>query len=345
MATAQVRVHRAVIGEDSAAKYAGPLFVVGAFRSGTSFFFSLLNKHSDVALLYEADLGCFYPEWFARRLKSDWFERIEFWNGCMGRHGVSRPADLSRNPTSEDAALWLYKHYAARKEARIFGEKSPSYADCLEELAKKFPGARFIVLWRDPLSVCESVCRAGETSRFFRKSGMVSRVLAHLEKLQCDCQRLIEQDYPVLQVEYNSLVENRERVMRRICKFLAIPFESAMLTSQGSDLSMIPDGIHHQRVRGEGKVSQIEKVEVLSEGTHRKIERYQALWRQKYPSLLLARATTNNGTKAPGVVELAVDRVTWTILRGCDSAIKILYYLLPLAWLRRYRKLRGRVSG
>jgi len=182
MATAQVRVHRAVIGEDSAAKYAGPLFVVGAFRSGTSFFFSLLNKHSDVALLYEADLGCFYPEWFARRLKSDWFERIEFWNGCMGRHGVSRPADLSRNPTSEDAALWLYKHYAARKEARIFGEKSPSYADCLEELAKKFPGARFIVLWRDPLSVCESVCRAGETSRFFRKSGMVSRVLAHLEK-------------------------------------------------------------------------------------------------------------------------------------------------------------------
>ena len=341
MATAQIRVDRAVIGEDSTSKCAGPLFVVGAFRSGTSFFFSLLNQHSDVALLYEADLGSFYPEYFAKRLKKDWFERIEFWNGCMGRHGISPPTDLSLNPSSQDAALWLYKRYAASKEARIFGEKSPSYADCLEGLAHRFPGARFIVLWRDPLSICESVCRAGETSRFFRKRGMVSRVLAHLEKLQNDCQSLIEQGYPVLQVEYASLVENRERVMRRICKFLAISFESAMLTGAGSDLSMIPDGIHHQRVRGEDKASQIEKTEILSERTRQKIKRYQALWRRKYPSLLLSRATGDSGSNPPGAVELAVDSFTWTILRERDSAIKILYYFLPLPWLRRYRKLRG----
>src|SRR5580692_1573945 len=169
MATVRTLDAAPVISTDLSAPIEGPLFVVGVFRSGTSFFFSLLNKHPEIALLYEADVACFHPPLLGRRLKKDWFERADFWNSSMQRHGISQPVNLPLRPGPSEAAVWLYKNYADRKGARIYGEKSPSYADCLEKLLTGFPNSRLIVLWRNPIDVCDSVCRAGKTSRFFRK--------------------------------------------------------------------------------------------------------------------------------------------------------------------------------
>ncbi len=342
---ATVRDATSVISADFPAQTEGPVFVVGVFRSGTSFFFSLLNKHPEIALLYEADIACFHPALPSRRLKKDWFERLDFWNSSMQRHGISQPADLPARPSPNEAAAWLYRTYADRKGARIYGEKSPSYANCLEKLATRFPNIRIIILWRNPIDVCDSVCRAGKTSRFFRKRGMVSRILHHFELLQKDCDRLLAQGSPILQVDYESLVGDREKTMRRVCEFLDLEFDSAMLSSKNSNLSMVPDGVHHQRVRRGEQFVPSEKEEMLSDRTSGKIGRYQTLWAQKYPSLLLAQTFTHCQPGPPGFLELCVDRLVGKTLSAWDMLVRIVYYLAPVSWLRFYRKRLIKVSG
>jgi hypothetical protein len=327
-----------VIGADFSAQTEGPVFVVGVFRSGTSFFFSLLNKHPEIALLYEADIACFHPTLFGGRLKKDWFERIDFWNSSMHRHGISRPAHLPLRPSPNEAAVWLYKNYADRKGGRI-------YANCLEKLATRFPHTRIIILWRNPIDVCESVCRAGKTSRFFGKRGMVSRILHHFELLQKDCELLLAQGCPILQVDYESLVQNREETMRCVCEFLGLEFDATMLSSENSDLSMVPDGIHHQRVRRGEQFVPSEKEGMLSERSRRKIGRYETRWTERYPSLLLARSFTDFQPGPPGLLELFADRLVGWALRAWDVIVRTIYYLLPVSWLRVYRKRLMKVSG
>jgi hypothetical protein len=345
MATVRTLDAASVISTDFSAQTDGPVFVVGVFRSGTSFFFSLLNKHPEIALLYEADIACFHPALLGRRLKKDWFERVDFWNSSMQRHGISQPADLPLRPSPSEAAVWLYKNYADSKGARIYGEKSPSYADCLEKLVTGFPNSRLIVLWRNPIDVCDSVCRAGKTSRFFRKRGMVSRILYHFELLQKACDRLLVQGWPILQVDYESLVEDREETMRRVCEFLGLEFDSSMLSSANRDLSMVPDGVHHQQVRRNEKIVPSERERTLSESTRRKIGRYQTRWADKHPSLLLSRTFTECEPEPPGFLELCGDRLAGWVLQAWDALVRIIYYLLPVSWLRVYRKRLTKVSG
>jgi hypothetical protein len=345
MATVRTLDPTSVIGTDFSAQTEGPVFVVGVFRSGTSFFFSLLNKHPEIALLYEADIACFHPTLLGGRLKKDWFERIDFWNSSMHRHGISQPAHLPLRPSPNEAAVWLYKNYADRKGGRIYGEKSPSYANCLEKLATRFPNIRIIILWRNPIDVCESVCRAGKTSRFFRKRGMVSRILHHFELLQKACGRLLAQGRPILQVDYDSLVQDREKTMRRVCEFLDLEFDSSTLSSEKCDLSMVPDGVHHLRVRRGEQFVPSEREGMLSERTRRKIGRYQTRWAQKYPSLLLAQGFTDCQPGPPGFLEQRVDHLAGWALRAWDAVVRIIYYVSPLSWLRFYRKRLTKVSG
>jgi hypothetical protein len=345
MATIRTLDATSVISTDYSAPPEGPVFVVGVFRSGTSFFFSLLNKHPEIALLYEADVACFHPALLGRRLRKDWFERVDFWNSSMQRHGISQPGNLPARPSPSEAAVWLYKNYASSKGARIYGEKSPSYADCLEKLVTGFPNSRLIVLWRNPIDVCDSVCRAGKTSRFFRKRGMVSRILHHFELLQRDCDRLLAQGWPILQVDYESLVRDREETMRSVCEFLDLEFDPSMLSSADRDLSMVPDGIHHQQVRRSEKVVSSEREQTLSERTRRKIGRYQTRWAGKYPLLLLSRCFTHCQPAPPGFLELCVDRLTGWVLQAWDTVVRVIYYLLPVSWLRVYRKRLTKVSA
>jgi hypothetical protein len=345
MATMRTLDAASVMGTHYPVQSGGPVFVVGVFRSGTSFFFSLLNKHPEIALLYEADIACFHPKLLGGRLKKDWFERVDFWNSSMLRHGISQPADLPVRPSPTEGAVWLYKNYADSKGARIYGEKSPSYADCLEKLVTGFPNSRIIILWRNPIDVCDSVCRAGKTSRFFRKRGMVSRILHHFELLQRDCDRLLAQGWPILQIDYESLVHHREETMRSVCEFLDLEFDASMLSSANRDLSMVPDGVHHQQVRRGEKPVTTDRDRTLSERTRRKIGRYQTRWAGKYSSLLLSRCFTDCQPEPPGFLELCVDRLVGWVLQAWDTVVRLIYYLLPVSWLRVYRKRLVKVSG
>jgi len=90
---------------------AGPLFVVSMWRSGSSLLYALLNKHPQVALMYEADLLLLRPAFLKPKVFCDWVERWEFWNDALRRHGLAAsnvPAGISDFPGAFSAVHRLY---------------------------------------------------------------------------------------------------------------------------------------------------------------------------------------------------------------------------------------------
>ena len=160
-----------------------PLFVLSVVRSGSSLLYALLNQHSQIALLYEGDLPTM--ELFLWRAfdSGGWRERWEFWNQGPSRNGIAIEELPAKVSDVWEAARVAYRIVAHRKQAKIGGEKSPHWCDCALRVAKEFPDARFIFLWRDLHGVMESIARAAKVPAFDRVLKKPAKVLLGLQKL------------------------------------------------------------------------------------------------------------------------------------------------------------------
>jgi hypothetical protein len=315
----------------------GPLFVVGLWRSGTSLLYTLLNKHPEIALMYEADLPLLAPLFTNSGCKQDWLERWEFWNSALSRHGIDRQQIPANAPDLRSAAEAVWKQYAGDA---IWGEKSPNYYDSLQRLSQKFPNARFIVIWRSPADICRSIIRAAQTgSPFFAKRGVAHRALIGTRRLKRECEALARQGVPLCQIQYEELIDQPERVLSGVCAFLQIPFDPQMASLEGADRSAIYEADHHAGVKSEtigAKNGHAD--EVLPASLKGKIDRYISLWQREYggawpiyPMLPEAKRSV------PDLFERGADELLFRALRAFDRFTSLVYCRVPISLLRRYR--------
>jgi hypothetical protein len=320
----------------------GPLFVVGMWRSGTSLFYALLNQHPEIALLYEGELPLLWPLFLGRRAKMDWPERWEFWNSAPSRHRL----DLRKLPRDasglQEACETTWKQHAG---AAIGGCKSPNYFDMLPGLAARFPNARFIVIWRNPVDICRSVVRASTGDSFFARRGMVLRALCGTYELKTGVDSLRAKGVPVHEVQFEVLVNDPGEVMAGVCHFLNLPCHAGMTSLQNADRSAIYDGAHHDMVKRE-RIEATEKKttdEVLSDRVLRKIDRYIACWHdrhgRKWPAVPESREPSPSRWFA---MEEFLDRILYRMFRAFDQAVALIYCFAPLWLLRKYRAAKGR---
>jgi len=325
------------------ARLQGPLFVLSVWRSGSSLLYSLLNQHPQIALLYEGDLPRLHRFLWGRFRSGAWRERWEFWNQGPSRHGIALESMPASVPDAWQATRLVYQQVACRKQAAIWGEKTPHWFDCPLQMAEKFPDARFIFLWRDPNAVLRSIARAAGSDRFFKKAGFTQRVLLGMENLRQACDALSVQGRPVHEVSYEDLTSDTSSCMRQISDFLQLPFDERMTTLEGADRSAIGSGAHHAMVRGDRVTGHRKRTEVLSRHLQAKISRYVCGWKRrynsqwpKYPQFLPA------GTRPPSLLELWRDRVLYQAALARDSFVAVIYAVMPIslahglrAWLRQ----------
>lgn len=326
----------------------GPLFVLSVWRSGSSLLYALLNQHSQIALLYEADLPRLHLFLFGRFRSGAWRERWEFWNRGPSRHGIAIKSMPAKVPNAWEATRVVYQEVARRKQATIWGEKTPHWYDCPLQMAEQFPDARFIFLWRDMTAVMESISEAALNDRFFRKAGIATRTLIGNERLKQACDILRREGLPVHEVNYEDLTSNTSDCMQQICRFLEIPFESQITTLRGADRSAIFSGRHHAMVRSDHVVIQRKHTGALSPALQMKINRYICGWKRcyedswpKYPVEL------PQGTTPPGRIEILRDRIVFQLALCRDKMVALIYALVPLdlaRWLRGWARQRGRVK-
>jgi len=316
----------------------GPVFVVGMWRSGTSLLYALLNLHPQIALMYEGDLPLLSALFRGGKSRSDWVERWEFWNGALSRHHIDM-ASIPANVAGLPAAMELvYRKHAG---LAMWGCKSPNYYDCMVPLAKQFPGARFIIIYRDPTDVCRSIVRAGRKSRWFAKKGLPLRVILGYREMKREAERLISIGACIYELQYEDLIRDPATALTAICRFLQIPYDARMVALEEADRSAIYNADHHAGVKGTKIAAAAKREEVLSFSLRAKIRRYANLWQAEYGGKWPAHPQPDSAEiELPGFVERSMDRLRYSVFRGFDRAIASFYCVAPLGLLRAYRRRR-----
>lgn len=320
----------------------GPLFVVGIWRSGTSLFYTLLNQHPDIALLYEGDLPEFWPMFLIRRRKSGWLERWNLYNEAVTRHHIDSkniPDRISNVSAATEAA---YMQYARMKGATVWGCKSPSYYGSLPRLARLFPDARFVIIWRDVQSTCGAIVRAGRTNPWFGRPGMVRRALLGYRKLKLDSEQLRAQGFGLHEIHYEELVKDPAAVMRGVCDFLRLPFDPQMASLAGADRSAIYNGAHHAGVRSE-KIQPARQTKDLPPQLNLKITRYISLWRRQSDGAWPVYPQSLDFTTPPYWLERTLDLALFHLWRFLDRMTIWAFSLAPISLLKTYRALKTAV--
>lgn len=321
---------------------AGPLFVVGMWRSGTSLLYALLNQHSQIGLMYESDLPLLSSLFLLPRKSSWWLNKVDSWNGALTRHqidGGAIPENISDLPGAFGAVA---RQYARKKAATVWGCKSPNYYDCMTELASWFPEAKFIVIWRDPADVCRSIVRAAEKSPWFARPGMDLRALLGYRRMKKEADELLGRGVAIHQLQYDDLVGEPEVALTAICEFIGVPFDPRMTSLEGADRSAIYNGEHHSMVKSSSIAAKRERPEVLSPELKSKVERYVVYWRKRSGGSWPTKAAVSDGTKPASFFERTADRFRHRVLRSFDLLVPLLYSFVPVSVWQRYRKVKSR---
>lgn len=329
-------------GTDNSQMSSGPLFVVGMWRSGTSLLYALLNQHPQIGLMYECDMLTLSPLFFIPRKSSWWLKKVDSWNGALTRHKID-PTAIPENITDlPNAFRAVAQQYALKKRASVWGCKSPTYYDCMNQFADWYPNAKFIVIWRDPADVCRSIVRAAEKASWFARPGMDLRAILGYRRMKQEADALKRRGAAICELQYDGLVANPAQTLQSICGFIGIPFDPKMTSLEGADRSAIYNGEHHSGVKSSAIVSTRERPEVLSPALKSKVERYVVFWRKQSGGKFPAKAVIPDGTPSASLVERTTDRVRHRILRTADLLVPFFYSFVPIALWQKYRQMKSR---
>jgi hypothetical protein len=315
-----------------------PVFIVGVFRSGTSLLCSLLNQNPKLAVMYECDVWNFPRRLLGYRFKHNWAERMEFYNQALSRHRMIATNEL-RKLEKIRTPLDLYRTFGEMKGAAVTGEKSPFYCTRLQQLHTLYPEASFIIVWRNPVEVYRSVLKAGQTSRFFGRPGMLSRLIYHQEQAIRQADRIEKKGARIFRVDYAKIVDQTETVCGDISAFLGVPFDRRMLELNKADLSAIYKAPHHAYLRRGIIERQQYNQELVLPAIVKKLGRYRHRWEQHQASWRQPLAAQNQSK--PGPIEFVYHNAMGRALTFYDSAVRAGFEFLPLPWLRIYRLLKN----
>jgi Sulfotransferase family len=321
----------------------GPIFVVGIWRSGTSLLYTLLNQHPQIALTYESDLFLLRSLFRGGSSKPDWLERWEFWNNAISRHNIETSKLPARIPDYPTAATEVWRQYAdVKAKDALYGDKSPNYFDAMQPLAREFPSARFIVIWRDLADTCRSIVRASQGSPFFAKRGITHRALIGYRRLKRECDALVRRGVPLHQIQYEEMVQSPDTVMQGLCWFLQIPFDPRMASLAGADRSAIYEAPQHAGVKSETIGLKGTRNTVLPPELGEKIARYVAYWKQESAGSWPMYPPSAGDAEPAHFLERAGDEAYFRALRALDRFTAFVYCHTPLAVLRRYRSAKSK---
>jgi hypothetical protein len=211
-------------------------FVVGVGRSGTTLLRMMLDAHPQLAMPPETHFINpfiqasgrlrFGPQAAAKTLVHDERRR---WNDF----GLDQDELLARfealDPfNTTDALRAFYELYAAQHGKPRWGDKTPDYVRKMKKIQKTLPEAHFIHVIRDGrdagLSQNARIAKRGKSP--VPPKEMARRWRKRISKAQEDSADVAK----YIEVRYEDLISDTEGVLRRICDFVELEFDPAMLT-------------------------------------------------------------------------------------------------------------------
>jgi hypothetical protein len=230
------------------------IFIIGERRSGTNLLRLVLAQHPDISaphmvgvLQRMIPLSDAYGDpsdpAVLRQMIADVRELIAL--GPVAWTGPALDVDaLERNlrGTSFIAILSAVMDLSAEADgAGIWVNKEANALQWFEQLKSELADVRFIYLYRDPRDVCYSFSNIahGEKHPYFQARQWV--------QMQQACLTNIDRVPDTVHfVKYEDLVSDPESVVRGICRFFDVPFDTRMLQQhRSSEASHIAQGGAH----------------------------------------------------------------------------------------------------
>ena len=224
-----------------------PFFIVGSGRSGTTLLRMMLCSHSRISIPPET--------WFllplVKRLNIDRAlnpSEIECAIALMTEHHrwpvMNLDGDELRRRVRQitdrrlrDVVDAAYRgHMEAHGKVR-WGDKTPPYMEIVPQLARLFPGARFIHLIRDGRDVARSFQNTHWVSPWLHDN---TEEWVRAMKYQRRWERSELRNF-ILHIRYEDLVLDTEATLRKICEFLGEKFEAQMLAWERNVDAQIPE--------------------------------------------------------------------------------------------------------
>lgn len=203
-------------------------FVVGSARSGTTLLRMILNAHPEVAVppesrfvveLYRSDEV--RVEDFLARLDSH--QRWASWDTPI-ENVRAQLAGMTTLPYPE-AIEAAYIAFAKNRNKKRYGDKTPRYIEHIPLLSRLWPEAKFVHLVRDGREVALSYADVPFGPSTVAKAAALwkGRVVLGMEQGRA----LGPKRYA--EMRYERLLANPQEEIERLCSFLELDFDPAML--------------------------------------------------------------------------------------------------------------------
>jgi hypothetical protein len=121
------------------------------------------------------------------------------------------------------AVRTFYEAYMEQQGKQRWGEKTPTYVQRMPLIERALPEARFVHVIRDGRDVALSVL--DRTVRDLTAADVARRWQKKITKARNDAPRLRH----YMELRYEDLILDTEPVLRRVCEFIKLDFDPAML--------------------------------------------------------------------------------------------------------------------
>jgi hypothetical protein len=220
------------------------VFIVGCPRSGTTLLRRMLDAHREIAITHETHWipkrletrtglrpdGRVRPELLSSLLSYDRFRRMDLDEGEL-RSLVQAEPPL----TYAGFVTAVFDLYGKANGKALVGDKTPSYVTRIPMLHGLWPSARFVHLIRDGRDVVLSLLAWERTKLPSRVPGWREQpVIAAALLWDCRVRLGIEAGRGLgprhyYELRYESLTKRPAEESARLCEFLRLPYDDAML--------------------------------------------------------------------------------------------------------------------
>jgi hypothetical protein len=213
-----------------------PVFILSSVRSGSTLLRVMLNTHSEILAPHELHLSGI---------------KVDLANPYTKR----AMREVGLGPNSLQFMLWdrLLHHELMRHHKRVLVNKTPSDAFMCRRILRCWPDARFIYLLRHPAAVTDSWQRARRGWTRDEAGEQVKRYMVAVERARARRGGLT--------VKYEDITVEPEREMRRICEFIGVTYEPAMVDYGQGEHGAFQAGLGDwgENIRS-GKIQRVEQL-------------------------------------------------------------------------------------
>lgn len=221
--------------------WTGPLFIVGAPRSGTKLLRDLVRRHPRIGIPpYETE---FLPAMAARDWPDladsrnfsrfyDWATRFMYFK-YLQDDGACIPPDAWYTQCERHDIQGIFEALCRHDggvpfgSSGVWGEKSPNYRAHLPLLNRLWPQARVVHIVRDARDVALS-SRKAWGKHVLRN---VQRWADEVAQCRADGEALGDR---YLEIRYEDLLAHPQQTLERVAALCGVPFDEAMLTLESS---------------------------------------------------------------------------------------------------------------